>query len=220
MRMVEAMMATGVDMGGDGAIGGVDLGVAHVETRTWYVLTCRAGCETRPGVAVAGAKERIEEAGGRVYVPMATVWQRAGRGPVKNRARVKVRLPVFAGYLFVREPDLRLWTIMRQLDVFRSLGLGVLMVDGQPVSCRAPMIEAIMAAEDMGQFDETTGAMAVATTFRIGDDVVITCGPLEGYRATVRRMQGRKSKVAEIELGQVDGGRLLRVPLDKIRIVA
>lgn len=196
------------------------LGDAHVETGTWYVLTCRAGAETRPGVAGAGAKERIEEAGGRVYVPMATVWQRAGRGPAKNRKRANVRQPVFAGYLFIREPDLRLWTIMRQLDVFRSLGLGVLTVDGHPVSCRPAMIEAIMAAEDMGQFDETSTGPQTATTFAIGDDVVITCGPLEGYRATVRRMPGRKAKVAEIELDHVDGGRLVRVPLDKIRIVA
>jgi transcription antitermination factor NusG len=199
-------------------------GAAVLDAGRWYILACAEGKErAREGQARSvqlddegdpvpakprpGAVERIEAEGGRAYVPMVRVWSRAGRGPAKDK-RVAISVPALPGYVFVHEPGLALWDLMHRLEVFRSLGLRALVLNGRPITLTSLQMK-VLRNWEARLFDETKPTPR--SVLQLGNMVRIECGPMEGFEGEVTEI-GPRSRNITIQIG----ARALRVPLDRV----
>jgi transcription antitermination factor NusG len=166
----------------------------------WFVVQVAPGAEK----AVA---EAVRALGLSAYVPMRTIFRRVSR----SRRRVKARPPLFARYVFVDlVPDPRCWAAVRVIkDVS---GFLTLTNDAAPARIAEETIGDLMAAEDMGFFDETRPVDG--TVIRVSTRVVIIAAPYVGFEGVV---EARGRKVAYVRL--ICSRHLVTVPVDGLVIL-
>lgn len=169
----------------------------------WYCLYTGSRCEAK-------AAEKLTEAGYSVFSPIyrkRVKVMRAGR----RRERI-LELPLLVRYIFIEmEPD-DSW-----MDVTDTDGVGDFLrgAAGEPQIVPRAAIEDLMAAEDMGLFDETRKDKPI---FWPGEHVQIIDGPFAGLPAEVERaISGETAKV----LLTMFGGRVpLHTELTNLRRAA
>lgn len=178
----------------------------------WYVI------HTRPGLEVDVSRD-IRALGLDAYCPIATRWAKPRHR--KAKARVKVQRPAFPRYVFVRVEGLR-WAEIRAVH-----GVAGVVCAGQtPIQLTAREVEDVKAAEDMGCFDFTATDLRGGVDLRIavGDRIVLTSGPLDGYVATVTRLPrghgAGRDRTVGADVSMFGGAAAVVVPLDKFRILA
>lgn len=171
---------------------------------TWYVVTTAPRAEER-------AKLGLEAIGVDVYLPRATRWARVRRKKGKSRAAERVSRPAFPRYLFVGVEGPASWMAIRAVDGVT----GVLCHDHVPVRLRSVDVDDVRCAEDMGMFDETVEPRRLV----VGDRVMLTFGPMEGYVAVVARDQ-RGARPVEVEVELFGRPTTTVVPLDKLKVLA
>jgi len=157
--------------------------------RAWYVAICHPQQEP---VAVEYARERGYDA----FTPMA-VTVRVVRGK-----RVRRRLPLFRGYIFVcLDIEADGWGELIE-DIGRPSGIRELLpTTGIPLSVNALVIDRLRRAEEAGAFDFS----APSSTFSEGDQVEIKEGPFAGIIALVRSASAHKRvKVLLEKMGTID----------------
>lgn len=162
----------------------------------WFAIYTRPQCEMQ-------AADRLRASGAEVYVPISKRWAK----PRRAKARRLVAKPAFTRYLFIRGAFR--WADVRGVDGVE----GVVANNLVPVRIPDRVVCDIRAAEDMGLFD--IGRHPHAVVLAIGDQVTLVAGPLEGYRAVVKRPPKAKGDVRVEILG-----KQWTVPLDMIRPVA
>lgn len=170
----------------------------------WYVVTTEAKAE--PRVAA-----RLAEAGIVAYVPMATRWVRPRHRKAKGK-RERSTSPAFSRYVFVGLDGLAAWS-----EILATAGVvWVISIDGAPLRVSTAEVEGVMAAEDMGAFDFTAEVRRV----NVGDKILLTAGPLDGYTAVVSRVPKAIDKPVEAEVEMMGRKVATVVPLDKLQRLA
>lgn len=170
----------------------------------WYVVHTNPRCEAR---AMAGLRAR----GFQVYAPQEVVWKTIRKG--RGKRRVRSPRPAFPRYLFVGMRTLS-WEAIHSCDGVA----GIVCMDHAPIRIRAKEIDNLMVAEDMGMFDHAIEPKAV----KVGGKVMLTYGPFDGYKATVKTVDGRndEAKRLTVEVDILGKGTPMEVPIDMIRLLA
>lgn len=172
-----------------------------LEGADWFV----AYAEARSEFSVADA---IKALGLFSYVPKRII---ITRRPPKRRA-VKTAVPLLRHYVFFESfADPRCWASVRAI---RNV-VGIVSNNLAPMRIRREAIGNLMAAEDMGMFDQSRSPDAVEII--AGDPVSFIGGMYQGYEATVNSVAGRSARVVVVG---ADGKRDVKVRLDLIRLLA
>ncbi len=152
----------------------------------WYVMRAVPRMEAKAAAALA-------RPGVSVYVPLARYWRRIRHRRGKN-AREKVEGPLFPGYFFAAFAVAVDWDAVH---VAAKDGVrGFVMVKDVPARISAREVEGLMAAQDMGCFDQTDEPIRLV----VGGEVVITSGPLDGYVAVVERVPKTADKPLAVSI--------------------
>jgi transcription termination/antitermination protein NusG len=172
----------------------------------WYAVHCAPRSELK-------ALKKLRVLAVQSWCPMAerTIVPRHG----KRKVIRTVERPAFPGYLFVRCSP-QAWGSICDVD-----GVNDLVRQGdRPVAIAAKIVEDLMAVEDIGGMDDPENEIRLA----VGDHVLITSGPFEGFPAVVEKQFVARAEDRERSVGLVTSlfGRetRIRVPLDKLEIVA
>lgn len=186
---------------------GRDMRYTPPQERAWYVVQTAPKSEQR-------VADGLELRGLTTYVPKATKWVFPRHRKSRNRRREKVSPPRFPRYVFVDIQGRLAWDAIHETPGVT----GVICMGLTPVRLPRTVIEDLMAAEDMGMFDETTGPIEAL----IGADVVLMSGPLEGYQAVVTAppRAGDPEARLTVELPLFGRRQPVVVSLDKIRVLA
>lgn len=173
-----------------------------MDGRVWYVVVTAPRAEETAARALA-------DLGHEVYLPHATRWARLRRR--KAKARERIRRPAFPRYLFLGVDGCPNWMAIRAADGVT----GVLCREHSPIRLAGSDVDDVRCAEDMGAFDETTEPRRLT----VGDEVMLTFGPFEGYVAVVTRPQ-RGDRQVDVAIEMFGRRVTAAVPLDKFRILA
>ena len=157
------------------------MGEQSERSRAWYVLHTRSRFEQ---VVFDGLEKKSLE----TFLPKVTTLSK------RRDRRLKIRVPLFPGYVFVRSdlnPHERL-EIVKTIGVVRLVGNK----DGPiPVPDEAINSLRIMVAGD--------NRVLTGTRMKKGDRVIVVDGPFTGIMGTFVRYRGRGRVVVSIEaLGQ------------------
>ncbi len=157
------------------------MGEQSERSRAWYVLHTRSRFEQ---VVFDGLEKKSLE----TFLPKVTTLSK------RRDRRLKIRIPLFPGYVFVRSdlnPHERL-EIVKTIGVVRLVGNK----DGPiPVPDEAINSLRIMVAGD--------NRVLTGTRMKKGDRVIVVDGPFTGIMGTFVRYRGRGRVVVSIEaLGQ------------------
>ncbi|MCD6138985.1 MAG: UpxY family transcription antiterminator [Deltaproteobacteria bacterium] len=157
------------------------MGEQSERSRAWYVLHTRSRFEQ---VVFDGLEKKSLE----TFLPKVTTLSK------RRDRRLKIRIPLFPGYVFVRSdlnPHERL-EIVKTIGVVRLVGNK----DGPiPVPDEAIDSLRIMVAGD--------NRVLTGTRMKKGDRVIVVDGPFTGIMGTFVRYRGRGRVVVSIEaLGQ------------------
>ncbi|WP_026784190.1 transcription termination/antitermination protein NusG [Pleomorphomonas koreensis] len=172
----------------------------------WYVIHTNPRCEDR---AASGLRAR----GFMVYAPQEVVWKTIRKRKGKCSKRARVHRPAFPRYLFVGMKAMD-WELIHRCDGVA----GIVCMDDTPVRISSHEIADLMAAEDMGCFDFAVDAQQVM----VGDRVMLTHGWFDGYKATVKRVEGKseETKRVTVEVDLLGKATPTVVPIDMIRRLA
>lgn len=138
------------------------------------------------------------------YVPMSRIEKRVRhvRKPV-----VSVR-PAFGSYIFLRD-GLPLWNSYRAANE-RGLIAGVHCMDDEPVRVPERVVERLRASEARGAFDNARSLLRI----KVGDEVEVVEGPLEGMKGTVALLHHGNGKRVTVEIV----GREVNLHISKLLI--
>jgi transcription antitermination factor NusG len=169
---------------------------------TWGLIWTAARAEE----TAAAALRRI---GVETYLPTARHLVRRSRHV--KQATVEMRVPVFPRYLFVGidRPD---WQRLRSASGVSA----IVAIRGEPVMIGRREIEDVMAAEDMGLFDEAVADGGPTVRLRIGDAVELVGGAMIGYTGSVVAVPPSQARRIRVEIC----GLPVSVSLDQIRKLA
>lgn len=172
----------------------------------WYVIHTNPRCEGR---AANGLKAR----GFEVYMPQETVWKTIRNRKGKGAKRARSHRPLFSRYLFVGMLTMA-WELIHTCDGVA----GIVCMNSAPARIAARKIADLMAAEDMGMFDNCIEPQKVM----IGDRVMLTHGAFDGYRATVKRIDGKNddNMRVTVEVDLLGKATPAVIPIDMIRLLA
>ena len=165
---------------GRGAIGSADLEVraATVTDLSWYAVYTSANHEKR--VAQQLSQRSVEN-----YLPLYVSVRRW-----KDR-RVKLHLPLFPGYLFVR------FALHDRLRVLQIPGIARLVsFDGLPAALPEAEIEALKNGLEHGLHAEPHPYLVVGRRVRIAN------GPLAGLKGVLRRRKSNWRVIISLDLIQ------------------
>ena len=142
-----------------------------MEAASWCVVWTESRAEKK-------VAERVAALGHEVWLPLY-----AQRRRWSDRWKV-VRLPLFPGYLFVRQVKGTWDELLRQPGI-----LTVVKHDGRPALLTSGFVATLRAAVESEAF-EVEPIMEPELTFSTGDEVIVAEGPLIGFRGVVREYRG------------------------------
>ncbi|OQC19053.1 MAG: transcription antitermination protein NusG [Planctomycetes bacterium ADurb.Bin069] len=190
-------------------------------------LGALAGPVRVPAVDAAGARsvpeapvmplraEYVVEAvlgrrGIEAWVPVESVWARANR--YHRRARQLVLHPMLTGYVLVRMAPGARWEPVLACP----LVAGVVGTHGVPMALPDAAVARLREAQCHLQADAQSRLMPTRRVYRVGDDVEVLDGPLEG---TVMRVVAIAGDLARV-VGPLFGGEVeAEIAVDRIGAV-
>lgn len=166
---------------------GTTLGKSDEEALRWFAM-----CDRKRRNAIDPAYKMLQGLGFEVFTPMVRKARRIG-----DKKEV-VEMPFIADLLFVH-------STMKRLDPIESVTptLHYRFVKGG--GYREPVV---VPESDMARFIRAVGSMETKEYFfiddlpreKIGSEVIVHGGPLDGYQVLLKKMQGSKKKRVYVEL--------------------
>ena len=151
----------------------------------WYCLLLAPRAET-------AARDRLEDAGFGVFLPLVTIIRRHAR---RREAR---QVPAFPRYLFVRlDVAAPGWT-----RVYRLPGSGVLRIMGPRPETPAPLPAGTVERLQAAGWDRPLGADATPALIEAGADVRVTDGPFVDHHGICQWSDGTRVRVLLSLLGR------------------
>ena len=140
------------------------------EVSAWFIARSAPRCEQR-------ALTSLMENGITAYLPCETRWKRT------RKAKERVKLPLFGGYLFIRLP-LNDEGVPVGFHIARAANgvAGFVAMASRPAQVPSAWIARLMAEEESGAYDRTPPERSA---FHAGQAVKIIRGQFAGVLATV-----------------------------------